>query len=44
MSTTPQKSIEELVGQTLNDLHTLSPQDALRTAGLQSEDFWLYDL
>lgn len=37
-------SIEELAEQTRNDLQGLSPQQALRKAGLQSEDFWLYNL
>jgi hypothetical protein len=37
-------SIEELAQQTLNDLHSLSPRDALRKAGLQSEDSWLSNL
>lgn len=37
-------SIEQRVEQTIDDLHGLSPQAALRKAGMQSEDFWLYGL
>lgn len=37
-------SIEQLVRHALDDLHGLSSNDALRKAGLKSEDFWLYNL
>lgn len=37
-------SIEELVNRARDDLHGLSPSDALRKAALYSEHFWLYNL